>query len=295
MAIDRRAVAEKLLRTTLEQVLRMGFFHADPHPGNVFVFDDGSLGLIDFGAVGRLDAIQQQAVLEMLAGMVRRDVSMLREAIEQVVEVAETAPRERLERALARLLAQNVRATGTVEPTVFQDLIHLLGEFGLRLPGDLVLLSRVLVTVDGTIKVLAPEVSMVSAAAEMMGPDAASPLVDREALLREELVRALPHLRRLPDRIDRILTLGGRGDLRIRHVVDEDGRRIVRTLVNRALLALIGSVWLVVAVIFLVSTDRGPEVTSGTGLFEVLGYVGLFVGTVFLLRVTAAVARDGTT
>ena len=91
MSIDRRAVADQLLRTTLEQVLRMGFFHADPHPGNVFVFDDGSLGLIDFGAVGRLDSIQQQAVLEMLVGMVRRDVSLLREAIEQVVDVAETA------------------------------------------------------------------------------------------------------------------------------------------------------------------------------------------------------------
>ena len=102
------------------------------------------------------------------------------------------------------------------------------------------LLSRVLVTVDGTIRVLAPEVSMVAAAAELMGPDAASPMVDRDAMLRDELLAALPHLRRLPDRIDRILTLGGRGDLRIRHVVDEDGRRIVRTLVNRALLALIG-------------------------------------------------------
>ena len=182
----------------------MGFFHADPHPGNVFVFPDGSLGLIDFGAVGRLDAIQQQAVLEMLVGMVRRDVSLLREAIEQVVDVAETAPRERLERALARLLAQNVRATGTVEPTVFQDLIHLLGEFGLRLPGDLVLLSRVLVTVDGTIRVLAPEISMVSAAAEMMGPEAASPLVDRDAMLRRGAGpgAAAPAAAARPDRSD---------------------------------------------------------------------------------------------
>jgi ubiquinone biosynthesis protein len=295
MHVDRPALAEALLRTTLDQVLRKGFFHADPHPGNVFVFEDGSLGLIDFGAVGRLDAIQQQAVLEMLVGMVRRDVSMLREAIEQVVDVDESAPRDRLERALARLLAENVRATGTVEPTVFQDLIHLLGEFGLRLPGDLVLLSRVLVTVDGTIRVLAPSVSMVTAAAELMGPDAASPIVDREAMLREELVKAIPHLRRLPDRIDRILALGGRGDLRIRHVVDEDGRRILRTLVNRALLAFVGAVWLVVAAFLLVAADPGPELSSGPGLFEVLGYVGLFVGTVLLLRVTAAVARDGTT
>ena len=99
-------VAEQLLRTTLEQVLRMGFFHADPHPGNVFVFEDGSLGLIDFGAVGRLDPIQQPAVLEMLVAHGRGATSsLLRDAIERVVEVDETAPRERLERALARLLA----------------------------------------------------------------------------------------------------------------------------------------------------------------------------------------------
>jgi ubiquinone biosynthesis protein len=295
LAIDRRSVAEQLLRTTLDQVLRMGFFHADPHPGNVFVFADGSLGMIDFGAVGRLDPIQQSAVLEMLVALVQRDVSLLREAIERVVDADEALPRDRLERALARLVAQNVKATGTVEPTVFQDLVHLLGEFGLRLPGDLVLLSRVLVTVEGTIRFLAPEVSMVAAAAELMAPGAASPIVDRDTVLRDELMSALPHLRRLPERIDRLLTLGGRGDLRIRHVVDEDGRRIVRTLANRALLMAVGSVWLVAAVILLVSAEDGPKVASGTGLFEVLGYLGLFAGTVLLLRVTAAVARDGTT
>ena len=60
--IDRRAVAEALLRVTLDQIVRIGVFHADPHPGNVFVFHDGTLGLIDFGAVGRLDPIQQSAV-----------------------------------------------------------------------------------------------------------------------------------------------------------------------------------------------------------------------------------------
>ena len=53
--------------------------------------------------------------------------------------------------------------------------------------------------------------------------------------------------------------------------------------------------FLVVAAILLVATDGGPRVADGTGLFEVLGYGGLFAGTVLLLRVTAAVARDGTT
>ncbi|MDQ4068065.1 MAG: AarF/UbiB family protein, partial [Actinomycetota bacterium] len=63
---DRGALADQLLRSTLDQILRVGFFHADPHPGNVFVFADGTLGLIDFGAVGRLDSIQQGAVTDML-------------------------------------------------------------------------------------------------------------------------------------------------------------------------------------------------------------------------------------
>ena len=63
---------------------------------------------------------------------------------------------------------------------------------------------------------------------------------NREAFVRAELEAALPHLRRLPDRIDRILTLAGRGDLRVRSIVDEDRHRILRTLVNRALLAAVG-------------------------------------------------------
>ena len=114
-------------------------------------------------------------------------------------------------------------------------------------------------------------------------------------MIRDELVAALPHLRHLPDRIDRILTLTSRGDLRIRSVVDEDSQRILRTLVNRALLMVIGAVFVVAATVLLVAAEKGPLVASGTGLFEVLGYGGLLAGTVLLLRVAAAVARDGTT
>jgi ubiquinone biosynthesis protein len=292
--IDRRALADDLLRAMLEQVLRVGFFHADPHPGNVFVFADGTLGLIDFGAVGRLDPIQKNAVVDMLAGLINRDVSLLRDGIERVADVTEAVSAERLERALARLMAENIRPTGTIEPTVLQDLVRMLSEFGIRLPGDLVVLSRALVTLEGTLRVISPMASMVGAATEMVSSSTA-PVIDRDTMIRDELVAALPHLRHLPDRIDRILTLTSRGDLRIRSVVDEDGQRILRTLVNRALLLAIGAVFLVAATFLLVAAEKGPIVANGTGLFEVLGYGGLLAGTVLLLRVAAAVARDGTT
>ena len=68
----------------------------------------------------------------------------------------------------------------------------------------------------------------------------------------------LPHLRRLPERVDRILTLTGRGELRVRTVTDEDGRRILRTLVNRALLGAIGAAVLAVSAVLLVAAGRRP-------------------------------------
>ena len=294
--IDRRALAEQLLRSSLEQMLQIGFFHADPHPGNVFAFSDGTLGLIDFGAVGRLDSIEQRAVTDILAGLVTGDVTMLRNGIERTCDVSENASGDELERALARLMADHMRSMGMVEPTVLQDLVSTLSRFGIRLPTNLVVLSRALVTLDGTLSVIAPGYSLIGAAIEMTQPtEASGAVVDPETMVRNELIAALPHLLRLPDRIDRVLTLTGRGELRLRTIVDEDSRRVLRTLGNRALLAAIGAALLFSSTALLVAPDAGPPVGSGTGLFEVLGYGGLLSGIVLELRVVAAVVRDGTT
>jgi hypothetical protein len=70
---------------------------------------------------------------------------------------------------------------------------------------------------------------------------------------------------------------------------------VLRSLVNRGLLAVSGSVFLLTGSLLLVAADEGPTVSEGTGLFEILGYGGLLSGTVLLLRVVAAVVRDGTT
>jgi ubiquinone biosynthesis protein len=292
--VDRRALADGLLRSVLEQVLQHGFFHADPHPGNVFVFADGTLGLIDFGAVGRLDAIQRMAVVDMLAGLVRQDVSLLRDGIERVADMTGAVSSERLERAIAQLMVRNLHPSGTVGVGALQELVPMLADFDIHLPGDLVLLSRTLVTLDGTLTVISPGRSIVAAALELTSPAGAPAIVDTDAMVREELAAMLPRLRRLPDRVDRIMTLAARGDMRVRHVVDEDTSRILRTLVNRALLVAVGAAFVVASVVLLAATEKGPMVSGGTGLFDIFGYGGLLTGSVLLLRVVAAVARDST-
>ncbi|MET0324140.1 MAG: AarF/UbiB family protein [Ilumatobacteraceae bacterium] len=292
--VDRGALADQLLRSMLDQVVRLGFFHADPHPGNVFVLDDGTIGLIDFGAVGRLDPIQQSAMVDIFVALARRDVGLLRDGVERVANVNEATSADELERALARMMAEHVRPGGNIDPDAMQQLVVVLADFGMRLPTDVVLLSRALITLDGTLRVLSPGRSLMTSALQLLDSPSA-PVVDREQLVRDELLAALPHLRRLPERVDRILGLTARGELRIRHVTDEDSRRILRTLVNRVLLGGIGAAVLAVSAVLLVAPDPGPAVSEGTGLFEVFGYGGLLAGAVLVLRVVAAVARDGTT
>ena len=67
--VERSGLADLLLRCFLQQILVDGVFHADPHPGNVLVLADGRLGLLDFGAVGHLDSLQQAAVRDMLVAI----------------------------------------------------------------------------------------------------------------------------------------------------------------------------------------------------------------------------------
>ena len=201
---------------------------------------------------------------------------------------------DELERALARLWPSTSDRVRSVDPRVMQELVTTLAQFDLQLPADIVLLSRALVTLDGTLRVLCPGRSLMTAFIALLSSPSDT-LIDRDAMIRNELLSALPRLRKLPEQVDRILTLTGRGELRLRTIVDEDGRRILRTLVNRVLLAGIGAVLLIVSAMLLVSPDAGPAVANRTGLFDIFGYGGLLAGVVLVLRVVAAVARDGTT
>jgi ubiquinone biosynthesis protein len=76
----RRALADGLLSLTMRQMLAGQPFHADPHPGNVFLDANGRLALIDFGAMGRLDRFERSGLVDMMRGLQTEDPSLLREA-----------------------------------------------------------------------------------------------------------------------------------------------------------------------------------------------------------------------
>lgn len=294
--VDRHALADGLLETMLQQMMFDGFFHADPHPGNVFILDDGRLGLIDFGAAGLIDPITRNALREMVLSVMLRDARMLRLSVAAVTPISSNTDTAALERALAQFMAQHVQPGSGIDARAINDLAPLFSEYGITLPVGLTTFGRTLVTLEGTLSVLCPGYSIsdgIQRAASTWAEeitDATTP----EELVQQELISALPSLRKLPERLDDLsaqLTTG-QYTTRVRLFADRHDEEVVTRLTNRIVLALIASVVLAVSAA-LVSVNAGPAFAGEATLLNVLGYVGLLGGSILLLRLVAQIIRDG--
>jgi ubiquinone biosynthesis protein len=296
MGLDRSRLAEALLRCTLRQMLVGGRFHADPHPGNVLVSEDGRVGLIDFGATGRLDALQQASMREMLVAVRQRDAGLLRAAVLEVATLRRHFDDDQLERALARFMSRHLAEGAAPSAAMFNDLLQLFFAFGINLPPEFSTFFRALVILEGTLTTLSPGYLVIEAAEQMAAEWARASLAPAslEDLARRELGSLALLLRRAPRQLDRIATIVQRGDLqaRVRLFADEDDVRTMTRLLNRAVLAVLGGVVGVLSVMLL-GTQGGPPFTGDTSLFQFFGYFGLFCATVMILRVLVAVLRDG--
>jgi len=156
LGVDRREVAEDLLRCMLQQMLIDAQYHADPHPGNVMVLRDGRLALIDFGAASRIDPLQQTAIRDVMIGVSQRDPDLLRQAVLRVATLRRDVDDEELERALARFMTRHLAPGMVPSAAMFNDLLQLFFTFGINLPPELSTFFRALITLEGTLTTLSP-------------------------------------------------------------------------------------------------------------------------------------------
>jgi ubiquinone biosynthesis protein len=163
---DLPALGRTVIQSCLRQALRDGFFHADMHPGNLFVDDDGQLVAVDFGIMGRLGPKERRFLAEILFGFITRDY--YRTA--QVHFDAGYVPRKHS----VESFAQAIRAIGepihdrTAEDVSMAKLLTLLFEvtalFDMRTRPELLLLQKTMVVVEGVARSLDPKLDMWSTA-----------------------------------------------------------------------------------------------------------------------------------
>ncbi|HEX3751479.1 MAG TPA: AarF/UbiB family protein [Streptosporangiaceae bacterium] len=255
----RAALAASLFGTLLRQVLLDGTFHADPHPGNVLLLADGSLGLLDFGSVGRIDSGLRSALQRLLLALDSGDPAALADALLDVVERPEDLDEARLERTLGRFAARHLAPGVPPDVRMFTDLFRIVAEHGLAIPPEIAAVFRSLATMEGTLTQLDPGFDIVAEArrfasgqlAERLGPDE----LRRTAL--DELTSLLPMLRRLPRRVDRI-----------GHALETG-----------------------IMAVLMIGLHGGPSVTHQVSLYAFFGYCLLVVAAILAVRVLVLVFR----
>jgi ubiquinone biosynthesis protein len=294
-AAERRTdVARALLGELLTQIAVDGVFHADPHPGNAMLLADGRVALLDFGSVGRLDGSLRGSLQELLLALDREDPAGVTDALLDIVARPGEVDERRLERAIGTLMARHLRTRGGSPAQLFADLSRLITRLGVTIPPELAAVFRSLATLDGTLTQLDPTFDVVDetrrlAATTFLRPPGPATV---EQLVRDELLAALPRLRRIPRRIDRIgrAVEQGRLEIGVRVFADERDRRDLAGAVQQLQLTVLAATAAVVAALLL-GTSGGPDVTDDTRLYEMMAYLLFVVSAVLALRVLAPIFR----
>lgn len=252
--IDPNAVAAELARVTFEQFFVTGFFHADPHPGNIFVTPkpadsqvDFALTFIDFGMMGQVSEKLRSDLQSFLFAVASRDARAWVDACEKLGVLLPSADRVILERAVSELFE---RFGGVAVGELIQTDPRELKEFALRfselirtlpfqLPNDFLFLIRALSLISGVTSALNRNFNMWDAldpfARSLLNGAGASTL----RRLGADLLKFATTISRLPQTLDNLATRANRGELVVRNPELETRMRVLDSSVRRLTAGLI--------------------------------------------------------
>jgi predicted unusual protein kinase regulating ubiquinone biosynthesis (AarF/ABC1/UbiB family) len=158
----RIAITTLLFRVFFQQLYIDGFFHADPHPGNLFYLTDGRVALLDCGMVGRLDPRTQQILTELLLAIVDIDAQRCAQLTLQLSDSAQPVILARLENDYDRMLRKyyNASLTDINFSQVIYEILQVARNNKIRLPSNMGLYAKTLANLEGVARTFNPEVNL---------------------------------------------------------------------------------------------------------------------------------------
>jgi predicted unusual protein kinase regulating ubiquinone biosynthesis (AarF/ABC1/UbiB family) len=285
MEVEVPELAEEIFEAYLQQILVDGFFHADPHPGNLFLTSDGCIALLDLGMVGRTTPRTQEKLISLLLAISEGQGDKAAEVAISMAEVSPDADRHAFQRAVAEVVSAHQEATvdGIAVGRVVVSVTRSGGQHGVRLPAEFTLLGKTLLHLDHVGKILDPD----------FDPNAAVRRHAADILRRRMLKQASPGrvfstllevnqvVQRLPAQLNTTLERLANNELELR-VRAFDERRFIeglQSIANRIAMGLVLAA-LIVGAAMLMSVDTD---------FTLWGYPGLAI----LLFLAAAAGGVG--
>jgi ubiquinone biosynthesis protein len=268
--LDREVLADTLVQAYLKQIVLDGVFHADPHPGNVLVTDEGLLALIDLGMIGRLSPQMQERLLKLLMAV---SEGRGEDAAEVAITLGEKLPefndagfRRDIGTLVGRIGHQNV--TQFQIGRVFLDLADLINANAMRAPAELTMLGKTLMNLDEVARALDPQLD-VNLAIRRNGVELMTRRMKKTVSsggVMAAVLEAKEFAEKLPGRVNRVLDALAASELKMKVEVIDDGAIIegLQKVANRITLGLILAALIVSAAM----------VTRVDTSFRILGYSG---------------------
>jgi predicted unusual protein kinase regulating ubiquinone biosynthesis (AarF/ABC1/UbiB family) len=246
--LDGSDIAERLTRAYFTMIIDDGVYHADPHPGNLAVQDDGTIVFYDFGMSGRVDEFIQGKIVDFYVAVANQDIDGILDALIEMGTLSPEADRAVMAEVM-ELAIQDARGEAIEQYRVQQIVSRVedtIYEFPLRLPSNLALVLRVATVVEGVCVTLDPEFDFIAVATEFLGERGYREESARQFLSEagDQMTAAVRSTVRTPPKLERMLDRFDRNDFYVRADIEDSGDlldRLARRLVY-GMLAAAGAV-----------------------------------------------------
>ena len=282
---DLHEIGQKYVNNFIRQVMDDGFFHADPHPGNVKI-QGGKIVWIDMGMMGRLSNKDRKIMADGVRGIAMKDVTMVENAVIEIGDFRGKPDRSRLYSDLKEFLMEyGSMSMGSVNvPEVVQVLMDIMKENRIRLPHGVTMLCRGLTHVQGVLSDIAPDINMLEIAATRISEEMIKNLDLRKETEHEirELIRAGKKGQEIPGLVNDIFKeyLRGQGWMNISIQSSEDFSNLVFSSIRNIVIGVCIAALLVASSI-ICTTDMEPKIL-GIPFLGFAGYAFALAASVFL-------------
>ena len=290
--IDLNKAIRNGFEAILTQVYVHGFFHGDPHPGNILVMNDNVIAFVDFGIVGYFDKKLKESTTKLFIGIVKHDTEDILEAIMEIGKIDREIDAELFKRNFSRIIYELQAGTEIKDAKVsiiLEEILNMGINYGLKLPTEFVLFGKTIITLEGIALRYAPDFRFI---------DSAEPFIENMQINKlsperlfsdfvENAIRFKKLLTGFPNKIDKTLDRLQRGVLKF-DIEDAEIRRLsfeIDKSSNRIAIGMLISALLVTGALII---QAGTPVAFGLPLasfisFLIAGLLG-FILLISILR-----------
>lgn len=292
--LDRKVIAQNAGNAVFKQIFIDGFFHADPHPGNIFVLENNVIAPVDFGMMGKLSESAMDEMSDLLIAVVTWDARAVVKVYEKAGIIGEEANLKALEADFNDFLYRyhKIPLSRLDMKTIVNDLFYIIHRYNIHIQSELMLLGRALVTYEEVARMLDPEYDFITQAIPFV-----KELAKRKYKLKvilKDLMTGFHDLRdflvEFPFELRKITRKIGKGELSVtlQHKGFEKLILDIDRASNRISFALIVAA-IIVGSSLIMRMDVGPYLFG----YPILGIVGYIIAGLLGIWLVIAILRSG--